>query len=134
MNINLTQRPQSLAEVAFRINQSLQNKDYAIAEFIDHFKTLDLRGKEQALAVEPEVIKTESDNILNAYLAGIAEYFSATNDLKSPKWTNNSDRFLKIPFFANSGLESLNPMLTVESPAPFRRRMIFTERVPFRRA
>jgi hypothetical protein len=44
--------------------------------------------------------------------------------LDLPEWTEKTGFSLDRPFFAG-GLESLKPLLFVESPAAFRRRMIF---------
>jgi hypothetical protein len=44
------------------------------------------------------------------------------------------DRFLSRAWFDNHGLQSLNAMMLAQSPLAFRRRFIFTEAHPLRRA
>jgi hypothetical protein len=53
--------------------------------------------------------------------------------LTVPAWTNHPSRFLKTPFFTTP-LEGLKALCIAESPSAFRRRMIFTEAEPLRRA
>jgi len=50
-----------------------------------------------------------------------------------PAWTNDIMRFLHVPYFTTP-IESLKAMLLAQSPQAFRRRMIFTEAEPLRRA
>ena len=53
--------------------------------------------------------------------------------LAIPAWTEHPSRFLKQPYFPTP-LEKLKPMLVAQSPLAFRRRMIFVEHEPLRRA
>jgi len=50
-----------------------------------------------------------------------------------PAWTNHPSRFLHEPYFTTP-IENLKAMLLAQSPLAFRRRMIFTEAEPLRRA
>jgi hypothetical protein len=50
-----------------------------------------------------------------------------------PAWTEDPRRFLDHPWFPDNA-ELLKPYLIAESPASFRRRLIFTELEPLRRA
>jgi hypothetical protein len=53
--------------------------------------------------------------------------------LTIPGWSDDPSRFLKRPYFT-SPLEGLKALLIAESPLAFRRRLIFTEAEPLRRA
>ncbi len=50
-----------------------------------------------------------------------------------PPWTEEPRRFLRRPWFPDS-TETMKPILLVESPLAFRRRLTFTEAEPLRRA
>jgi hypothetical protein len=50
-----------------------------------------------------------------------------------PAWTGDPSRFLKRPFF-NTPFEDLKALYLAQSPTAYRRRMIFTEAEPLRRA
>jgi hypothetical protein len=49
-----------------------------------------------------------------------------------PQWTEQKQRFLHEPWFLGS--ERFKPFLLAESPSAYRRRFIFTEAEPLRRA
>lgn len=49
------------------------------------------------------------------------------------RWTDAQERFLKRPYFPTP-IEALKPLLIAQSPIAFRRRMIFVEHEPLRRA
>jgi hypothetical protein len=61
------------------------------------------------------------------------EHLARRWGLVIPPWTDDPSRFLKRPHFTTP-LEDLKALLIVESPIAFRRRLIFTEAEPFRRA
>ena len=69
----------------------------------------------------------------HATLGAIAEHLARRWSLPIPSWTDDPTRFLRHPYFT-SPLEALKPLLLVESPIAFRRRLIFTEAEPLRRA
>jgi len=53
--------------------------------------------------------------------------------LTIPPWTEQPERFLMEPHFPTP-LEHLKPLLIAQSPLAFRRRLIFVEHEPLRRA
>ena len=110
-------RPRSLAEVADRVAEGF---DARLREFLDTFYTATESGRGEALAVEPVPV----GRIHDAYLAAVAEHLAQRFGLAVPDWTDAPRRFLVAPFFAG-GLESLKAILIAESPAAFRRRLIF---------
>ena len=63
----------------------------------------------------------------------MAEHLARRWDVAIPGWIDEPQRFLKRPLFA-SPIEELKAMLLAQSPLAFRRRMIFVEHEPLRRA
>jgi len=121
-------RPQSLEEVVSAA-MSGTDIDAALREFLDAFyMTVDPTRQAEMLALEPPHIESTKD----AYLAAVAEHLSLLYTLPVPDWVKKPDRFLHEPFFP-CGLESLKAMLLIESPASFRRRMIFVGSNPLYR-
>ncbi|MDR2507794.1 MAG: hypothetical protein LBD67_07355 [Candidatus Accumulibacter sp.] len=122
-------RPRSLKSVAMweRVHG---HADSFLREFLDEFYVeRDQRERAAMLAEEPPL----SDNDrLNAYLAAVAEHLALRYRLDIPDWVLTPPRFLKRPFFP-AGLESLKATLLMESPAAFRRRMIFVGADPLYR-
>lgn len=120
MKINpITLRPNSLNDVAYRVNEYGHTFNSTLREFLDEF----YRHPEHhavRLQEEPERI----DEIEDAYLAAVAEHLSQCWQVPCPDWVSKPYRFLHRPYFAG-GLESLKATLLVESPVAFRRRMIF---------
>jgi hypothetical protein len=116
---DLRKRPATLAEVARRVLAGQQAFDPALLEFLDEFYIHPSR-RADALRQEPDLI----EDVKDAYLAAVAEHLASIYKLKMPAWVDQHGRPLKRAFFAG-GLESLKATLTVESPAAFRRRLLF---------
>ena len=112
--------PDSIAEISRQAVSGVQPFDFAVREFLDCWQTMDEAAKRKAIAAEPCRVKRLED----AYLAALAEHLAQMDRLPVPEWTGHAERFLEAPFFAG-GLESLKATLIVESPAAFRRRLIF---------
>jgi hypothetical protein len=115
----ISQRPAILFEVSARVLAGEQTFDPALLEFLDEFYSHPDR-RQAALRQEPALI----EDIKDAYLAAVAEHLAATYGLETPDRVATHGRPLKRAFFAG-GLESLKAILTVESPAAFRRRLLF---------
>ena len=94
--------------------------DPLVREFLDEFYIADTARRQAALHAEP----LRLSGIKDAYLAAIAEHLALRFGLDTPAWSNAPWRFLSEPFFAG-GMEGLKPLLLVESPLAFRRRLIF---------
>lgn len=122
-------RPDTLAEVARRLKADRENLHVAMAGFLDNFYTLPEKRQEM-LDPEPELT---GDAILDATLGAVGEHLARRWSLKIPAWTEHPARFLKRPYFPTP-IEAWKPMLIAQSPLAFRRRMIFTEHEPLRRA
>lgn len=104
--------------------------DSFLREFLDEFYTEeDSTVLDGMLDEEPPLSTNEK---VNAYVAAVAEYLALRYKLKIPSWVHEDHRFLKLPYFP-AGLESLKAILIMESPASFRRRMIFVSSDPLYR-
>jgi hypothetical protein len=108
--------------VSVRARDGTQAFDAALREFLDTFyATPELR--QEALRLCPVLL----DDLRDAYLAATAEHLARCHGMTIPEWSDQHGRNLKQPFFAG-GLESMKAQLTVESPAAFRRRMLFVSK------
>lgn len=117
-----SRRPGSLREVSDIAAQHEGSFDGLLREFMDEFY---MHEDEMRDSTREEPGKL--DPVKDAYLAALAEHLSTQYGLPYPSWASCPDRFLHEPFFAG-GLENLKAILLVESPAAFRRRMIFIDR------
>lgn len=73
------------------------------------------------------------DPRVDALLGAIGEHLCRRWNLGGPPaWTDDRSRFLSQPWFM--GHERMKGFYLAESPSAFRRRMIFTEAEPLRRA
>jgi hypothetical protein len=122
-----------LAEVVNQVEVGIA-WSIALPEFLDTFY-LALRGypgptPQGCLDPEPGVL---SDPEQHAMLGAIAEYLAERWHQTPPAWCRDPSRFLKHPFFT-APTERYKGWYFVQSPAAFRRRMIFTEPEPLRRA
>jgi hypothetical protein len=122
-------RPDTLAEVARRLRAKTQPCHVAMAGFLDNFYT---RPELRQGMIDPEPELT-GDAILDATLGAMGEHLARRWRLTIPAWTEHPARFLKRPHFP-APWESLKPLLIAQSPLAFRRRLIFVEHEPLRRA
>ena len=123
------QRPSTLVEVAEAARVSNTDFRVALAGFLDSFYT-DLPGRQRMIDAEPPLTGVP---ITDAYLGAVGEHLARRWGLVIPPWTDDPRRMLDQPVFAG-GIEALKAMLLVQSPLAFRRRMIFVEHEPLRRA
>ena len=122
-------RPATLAEVARRASAGESLFDVALRELLDHFY-LHPEARQAAIDGEPELL---ADPRHNATLGAVGEHLARRWGLRIPTWTEQPSRFLDRPYFPTP-IEDLKAMLLVQSPLAFRRRMIFVEAEPLRRA
>jgi hypothetical protein len=122
-------RPDTLAEVATRLKADAEDRHTLFAGFLDNFY---VRPERRQAMLDPEPEMT-GDAILDATIGGIGEHLARRWHLRIPPWTEHPARFLKRAHFPTP-LEGLKPMLIAQSPLAFRRRLIFTEHEPLRRA
>ncbi len=126
----MDRRPNTLAEVAER-RQAGEAFGRLLSEFLDQFYQALPSGCAQAMiAMEPAALDDAREHAL---LGAAGEHLARRWKLSIPAWTNDPSRFLKRPYFT-SPVEGLNALLLVASPLAFRRRLIFTEAEPLRRA
>ena len=102
-----------------------------IVGFLDEFYyDSDPRSQRERLEEEPPVLGVRT---FDAYIGAIGEHLCRRWILGDPPgWTDRACRFLKRPYFMEA--EHMKPFLLKESPSAFRRRFIFIEAEPLRRA
>lgn len=135
--LKVGQRPKSLWEVVDLVNAGQSAFGEALAEFIDEAKKMDPSGLSRSLRVDPGFLSKSNPGFSNwqdAYIGATAEHLCRGANIPIPDWTERRERFLSRAWFDNHGLKSLNAMMVAESPLAFRRRLIFTEAKPLRRA
>jgi len=133
-----TYAPQSIADLGRdlrRFELSAQSRLPAdatalILQFVDDFRSR--RRKVQGELLERKPPRTASP-VLDAYLAGLAEYLSNEAGLRAPGWVDDPVRFLK-QWWIESDVPSAAPTAIAQSPAAFRRRGIFISERALERA
>ena len=120
--------PRSLVDVAKLAQGSRTMFDLTLSEFLDWFYTHP-EERQAMIADEPPAVGRFED----AWLGAVSEHLARRWNLEIPAWVDQPHRFLDRPFFAG-GLESLKAILLAESPLAFRKRQIFVEAEPLRRA
>ena len=123
-------RPHTLAEVARR-RRAGEELSVLLRECLDEFyEALPTGVAAVCIADEPEPLADPQEHAL---LGAVGEHLARRWALAIPAWTNDPSRFLRRPYFTTP-LEDLKALLIAESPIAFRRRLIFTEAEPLRRA
>ena len=101
-----------------------------LSEFLDEF----YMNPERRAAIIAEHPPRLDDVREHAVLGAVGEHLARRWNLgAAPTWTNAPSRFLHEPYFTTP-IENLKAMLLAQSPLAFRRRLIFTEAEPLRRA
>lgn len=122
-------RPGSLAETMRNVKEGRQDFSTALSEFLDEFYLRE-QYRQAAIAEKPVLVGNSHQD---AFIGAVGEHLARRWGLQIPEWTHEPARFLKEPMFS-SPAESMKALLLVESPVAFRRRMIFVEAEPLRRA
>ena len=126
----MNRRPSTLAEVAER-RQAREDFGRLLSEFLDQFyQALASGGAQAMIAMEPAALDDAREHAL---LGAAGEHLARRWKLSIPEWTNDPSRFLRQSYLTTPA-QGLNALLLVESPLAFRRRLIFTEAEPLRRA
>jgi hypothetical protein len=123
-------RPGTLAQV-LQLVRNGEKLRYCLAGFLDDFYgETDADARMRRLTDDPGLT---DDPRMNALLGAIGEHLTNRWNVGAPPaWSNAPERFLGRPWFM--GPERMKGFLLAESPLAFRRRFIFTEAEPLRRA
>jgi hypothetical protein len=124
-------RPGTLAEVVRRVRDEGDAVRFCLAGFLDEFYADRApAGRRARIETDPGLLGDERGNAL---IGAIGEHLCHRWGLgEPPAWTNDPARFLARPWFM--GPERMKVFLLAESPSAFRRRFIFAEAEPLRRA
>ena len=127
-------RPESLDEAVVR---ALAGEDYSrlLPEFLDTFYGL---VSDKALARAYDAIAEPppyfDDRVRDAFVGATAEHLARRWSLPAiPDWTDDPRRFLDRPYY-DVHTQAMRVTNFVQSPLAFRRRLIFIEPEPLRRA
>ena len=125
-------RPGTLAAAVRRYKSDQQTFSVALGEFLDEFyMDRDEASRYARVQDPPEQL---GDDVFDAYAGAVGEHLVRRWHLGAPPdWTEEPCRFLRRPWFP-PGVQAEKPILLVESPMAFRRRMLFVEAEPLRRA
>ena len=124
-------RPSTLAEAVARSRQGSAPLYARVNEFLDEFY-LDPDQRQPMIADDPGSL---DDPRADAWIGGGGEHLARRWRLAQvPEWTDDRRRFLAMPYFVNDLGPRMAKCLLMESPIAFRRRLVFTEAEPLRRA
>lgn len=126
----MTARPRTMAEVAAR---RAARPDIPLwkpmCEFLDEF--YEEQSDRLVMLVGEPVAPIAREEA--AYFAASTEYLCGVYELPCPAWVMKPVYILDAPFWPHDCLDGMKALLVTESPEPFRRRNIYTERRPLRR-
>jgi len=118
-------QPLSLADVADLARAHGEDRfNLFMKEFVDALShpSRCTPAQQQSMILREPVLLTQP--MLNAFLAGVAEFVAQRSDVDVPAWAVGPDRFLREPVFWGRRPQTHAHML-VETPGPFRRRNLF---------
>jgi hypothetical protein len=121
-------RPANLVQVAEWTKEVPGAFDRLVSEFLDEFY-MRPNARQSMIDDEPASL----GQLRDAWLGAVAEHLARRWNLAIPAWVDQRHRFLDRAYFAG-GFESLKAILLAESPLAFRKRQIFVEAEPLRRA
>jgi hypothetical protein len=119
----------SLKEVVDRTLEGYGFVD-AISEFLDEFYPSGPAERQRMIGEKPGLTGVAFQD---AYVGAVAEHLARRWGLEIPTWVDDPHRFLDKPRFPDY-MELAKPVFLRDSPTAFRRRLIFTEAEPLRRA
>jgi len=128
----LEYKPQGVAETGRLVAKAIRDGEdpfIPIRDFVDDFNSADMDGRYGLCAEEPPLT---GDPRFDAYLAAMVELFSLRNGISPPAWVEGKARFLDQSWFREPR-EYFWPMALVQTPLPFRRRLVFIEESEFDR-
>jgi hypothetical protein len=123
-------RPGTLVQV-LQLVRSGEKLRFCMAGFLDDFYAdVENEARLRRVVDDPGLV---DDARMNALMGAVGEHLVRRwSRGEAPSWTNQPQRFLDRPWFM--GQERMKGFLLAESPLAFRRRFIFTEAEPLRRA
>ena len=122
-------RPTSLKEAVDHIIDG-ENWTDAISEFLDEFYPSSPSERQRMIAEEPGLTDVAFQD---AYVGAVGEHLARRWGMDIPAWADDSRRFLDRPNFPVHA-ELAKAVFLRDSPIAFRRRLIFAEAEPLRRA
>ena len=126
----MTQRPQSLAEVAER-GEDLRSFGWEFQDWLHTVRATQTRSAlRRQIAEEPKSLADQFPEGRNAdaWLAAYAEFTAENAGIPVPSWTQSPSRFLADPWFSVQAPDERLLALR-DSPPPFKNRNLFTPRV-----
>ena len=124
-------RPGTLVQVLQHVKSDGGAFGFCLAGFLDGFYADQTAASRSARIADDPGLTGEPR--LDALMGAIGEHLSRRWRLGDPPaWTDDEARFLSRPWFL--GPERMKGFLLAESPSAYRRRLIFTEAEPLRRA
>jgi hypothetical protein len=134
--------PRTLAEAVSLYHRDAEGHQHAerrdgafsvlLDAFLDAFYTETTAARRQAM-IDEEPPRTGEER-RDAYVGAVGEHLARRWGLQIPPWSSASWREVAEPWFVGTMGIGLSGLLLVESPIAFRRRRIFTEAQPLRRA
>ncbi len=128
--------PQSLADAVARYLRDGNGQEGAFQVLIDEF--LDAFYTETDPAIRQTMIDAAppatGDERQDAFVGAIGEHLARRWRLRIPEWSDAPWRMVADPWFVGQMGVGLSGLFLIESPIAFRRRRIFTEAEPLRRA
>jgi len=112
---------ESLHEVA-KLVAAGEASSLALGNFLAFLKP---EATQEAICEVPDILTGQRPNgdLMDAYLAAVAETLALRQGLQPPAWTEGPSRFLGHFHFPGRS-KRLNDLLLQETPEPFRRRGI----------
>ncbi len=126
----MSQRPQSLAEVAQR-GTDLRSFGWEFQDWLHTVRAIRSRTTlQRTLAEEPAILakKFPEGRISDAWLAAYAEHAATLAGLEAPKWASSTKRILSEPWFSVEA-PAERALALRDSPAAFKKRNLFTPKI-----
>lgn len=134
-NLHIMQRPTSIRDISLRLVALLSGAGLAQDKPLTHLPLLvndfrhDLTLNGFSVERINEAPVPAGDPVVDAWLAGLAEYLARKHGLPPPAWTDEAGYFLHEPVFF--GGSNFREIALVETPSAWRRRLVFSGATTF---